>query len=312
MTAVVLGKQSWRGGRDEEGFRTYELTLLVESAFSDGPQKVILATGMPLIGAPWVFGGDSDPWAFNTPYMGIRPVVSDGDKNDHWLVDLKFTNKPMKRCCTTTIEDPLLEPQKVSGSFVKYTTKTTKDYLGKVIKNSSLEPVPIERDASRPTVTISQNVAALGIDTFSQMIDTLNNSTLWGLAKRKIKLSTASWERKYYGVCSVYYTRNFEFEVRFDGFDEAEIVDQGLQRRKGDYKAGVWVPDPTVAAIADNKLKPEHMTRIKDAEGNVLPPQLLDGHGNVNNDPEASIAYLPTVKIYKESNFLTLGIPTSL
>lgn len=302
MTALVLGKESWCGERDQKGYRNYELTLRVQSAYSDGPAKVMVATGMPAIGAAWIYGNDNDPWAFNTPYMKITPMVSDGDKNDHWLVTLKFTNNPFSRCHTNAIDNPLSEPVTLGGSFIKCSKRTRTNYQGKFITNSSLEPIPVEKDTNRPVVHCGMNVSSLGLDTFAAMVDTLNDATLWGLPTRCIKLSNVSWERRYYGSCSAYYTRNFEFEVRYETFDVVDEADVGLKHFNPKIKS-------TIAA----RKNPKNYIRIKDTNGENAPPTPLDGAGNINEDPLGNPKVItPPIKIYGVSNFLTLGIPSTL
>ena len=119
----------------------------------------------------------------------------------------------MKRCNTTSIENPLAEPQKVSGTFIKYTRELVWDKDGDLLIYSSHEPIKggdVEFDRNRPSVRVEQNVSGLGLATFAAMVDTLNDATLWGLVARCIKLDNVSWERKLYGVCTYYYTRIFD------------------------------------------------------------------------------------------------------
>src|SRR5690606_22693106 len=96
------------------------------------------------------------------------------------------------------------------------------DRYGNPIKSSSHEQFRgsnVEFDANRPTVWVDQNVSSLGLATFASMIDCVNDRPLWGLPKRRIKLSNVTWERKMYGTCRFYYTRKLEFDIRYDGFD---------------------------------------------------------------------------------------------
>jgi len=106
-----------------------------------------------------------------------------------------------------------------------------------MIKSSSHEQIrgrQVEFDNNKPSVTIRQNVAALGLSTFSQMVDTVNSVPMWGLGTRRIKLSNAPWERKYYGRCHVYYTRTFEFDIDYKTFDR-DAVDEGTKVLHGHW-----------------------------------------------------------------------------
>lgn len=303
MSATALGRINWTLKRDRVGHRDYNLKMLVETDdYADGPAVVYFAAGLPAIGAPWVFGNDNDPDAFCSPETTITPVV-DREKCYYWIVDIPFTTRPLNRCQSTSVGLPILEPMEVSGSFVKYVKQATQRRDGTLILSSSHELIAgIERDANRPSVVIKQNVASLGLPTFTAMIDTLNDAALWGLAARKIKLSNAPWQRRYYGTCTYYYTRTFEFDIRFEGFDIDDAVDKGF--KEFDFLLNTDTPS--------NRANPAKYRTITDGRGNPTPVAVpLDGNGSRLTNM-ASPVYVPTIEFYEQSNFLTLGIPTSL
>jgi len=238
-------------------------------------------------------------WAFCKPTLVVSVHQErEGDPTKLWKVENTYSTKPSKRCQDESIEDPLLEPQKVSGGFVKYTEEATEDRNGVAIKSSSHEMfrgAQVEFDANRPTVRIEQNTARLGLATFTEMIDTVNDRTLWGLAARKIKLSNITWSRNLYGQCNFYFTRNFEFDINFNTFDR-KLIDEGTK---------VLNPD-LVGADKDN---PKHFIRYKDANDENT-RVILDGNGNALTDGANPVEI--TIEKYEESNFLLLGIPTNL
>jgi len=312
MTASVIGSEGrtkWRGGRTQEGHREYWLTQKVKTTDpDDGPDIVIQASGLPAIGSFWNYGNGSDTWAFCWPTRTQKPMV-DGEPNQFWLVESYFTTKPFQRCQTTTIEDPLLEPQKVSGSFVKYTKEAIVDRNGNPLVSSSNEMYrgpQVEIDGNRPTVTIEQNVLVLGLDVFAPMVDTVNDASLWGLPARTIKLSNVSWERKHHGVCNKYYTRIFQFDVNFNTYDRS-IIDEGTKVHIGHWSKcspgtgtgtgpGTWVVDGS------------SFQRFKDCNGENI-RTLLDGAGN---PLLGGVPVFNNFQFYSESNFLTLNVPLAL
>lgn len=333
MTALVLedpnltnrrGILDWSLDRDEDGHRTYTVKHLVGTTdYSDGPQTVLVASGLPNIGAFWDYGNDLDGWAFCTPQRKVQKFrgIKEGHKHAFWEVTSYFTTKrDSKRCQDESIEDPLLEPDRISGSFVKYTKEVMKDKDGNRIKTSSHELIrgpQVEFDHNRPTVTIEQNVADLGLETFSQMIDTVNDATLWGLGSRKIKLSNVSWSRQVYGTCDYYYTRSFEFDVDYNGFDR-EVLDEGTKVLNGHWTtdqtgtgtglASTWVLDD-IDGAAPNPDNPQHFIRYKDRNGENT-RVVLDGNGQPLDGADAPVYF--TIRYYSESNFLSLGIPLTL
>lgn len=310
MSATAIGYRTWSARRDRDGHRDYTLEVLIQTTDKwDGPQTVMNASGLPAIGAPWSFGNDNDPWALCWPEISVTPVLQ-GEPNFLWIATLTFTTRPLNRCQDSSIENPLNEPQKISGSFTRFMKKAKKDRHGKLILSSSHEIIKgIEQDANRPSVTIEQNVASLGLPTIAQMVNTLNDSTLWGLDARKIMLADVSWDRKLYGTCSYYYTRRFTFEIRYEGFDLTDVEDVGHKRLRGQFdKEGKWIVDPTA-----DPTNPDHFVNITDVAGNIVKePQPLNNAGDINPNPIADPKYRPTIELLQESNFLILGIPTTL
>lgn len=295
MAATLLGLYHWGLTSDDDGHRTYTAQFRVKTDDTDdGPAVVFATAGLPLAGATWAYGNDVDLWAFCLPKRTVRTFKQKGEPGNHWLVQCEFTTKPQNRCQTTSIENPLNEPARLSGSYVKYVREATVDRNGDPILTSSHEIVTgpvVERDFNRPTVRVGLTLASLPLSTFNPMVDTLNDATLWGLAARKVKLSNVSWTRLLYGTCTYYYTVDYEFEIS-DEWDTT-YVDQGTM----------------VLAPGGDATNPQHFVRYKDGtEENAT--VLLDGNGNAL-DAVADVVNLPLEK-YDESNFLLLGIPTTL
>lgn len=295
MSAKVLGRLDWSMTRDKDGHRDYKLKWLIETDSPlDGPVGVFNATGLPAIGSTFTFGNDVDAWAFCRPNAECSPVLTK-EPNRLWTLTQNYSTRPIERDQTDEKTDPLLEPDRVSGSFVKYVKEITKDRNGDVLKTSSHELLKgplLEFDHNRPTVKIGKSLATLPLATFSEMVDTVNDATLWGLSARMIKLSNVSWQRKYYQTSTVYYTVDYEFDIDFTTFDR-KAVDQGTK----------------VLAAGGNANNPEDFEVYKDANGENT-TILLDGNGaplgNAASPVEIDIEY------YAESDFTLLGIPTSL
>ena len=239
MATTFLGPYDVVATRTKEGHREYKVKSRVGCAKTDGPRNVMLCPGLYAVGSTYHIDSDSDPWAFCWPTMSITraPGTRDGAHPLVFNVEQTFSTEPLWRCNSTPIEDPLQEPIKLSGSFVKYTREALLDKNGNGITNSAWEPFrgqQNEWDFNRPTVHVEMNQAALGLATFSAMIDTVNNATLWGLPSRCIKLSNASWERKLFGVCSYYYTVGYDFDVMYESFDRT-LLDSGNKALNGHW-----------------------------------------------------------------------------
>lgn len=310
MSAVSLGPINWSLQRDDDGHREYSIEHRVETtSISDGPAIVTWATGLPVVGSYWAFGNDVDVWAYCYPTMSVTPEFG-VEPGKFWIVRQKFSTKPFKRCQDQSIEDPLLEPAKISGGFSVRSKLFHTDKDGALIKTSSHEMVSLEKDIGDPTVSIDINTASIDLPTFVAAIHKLNDATLWGMAARKIKLTNASWTRNVYGVCSYYYTQHFEFEVRDDGWDESEVADAGFRCLRGKWSTAdppVWAQDAGV-----DQTDPSHFIVAKDPNDEQYSEKILLNGSGGRLVGTATPVFIPTVQLYGETNFLTLGIPSSL
>lgn len=329
MTATLItGPRTWEGSRNEEGNRTWDLVHLVETDDPlDGPAIVMETPGLPAIGAQYLVDNDVDIWAFCSPQRTVKGHQhKEGDHIKIWRVKSKFTTLPFKRCRDTTIEDPLLEPDKVSGSFVKYTQEAIRDRFGNYIVNSSHEIIrgpQVEFDFNRAVVHIEQNVPNLELEIFTPMVDKVNSVPMWGLGTRRVKLSDPTWERKYHGSCSIYYTRIFNFDIDFRTFDRT-VIDEGTKVLDGAWDISVDPPvwDTTKGLIAaPDRNNPSHFIKFTDLKDNPI-RVILNGAGEPatdflldtdtgtgaggNNPGNIDIEY------YDETDFFVLGIPTTL
>jgi hypothetical protein len=323
MAAVNMGPIDWSLDRADDGNRTYNVTYLVKcDSANDGPKTALACPGLPVAGSAYTFGGgaETDAWAWATAYASVkRHQPKGGGREKYYAVSYKFATKTrdQSKCADAEVEDPLLEPQKVSGSSVAYTKEAEFDATGAPLTNSAFErlrgPI-VEFDHHRHRIRIEQNVSDLELDLCCSMIDTLNDATLWGMMARSVKLSGFSWEKKYHGACSTYYTRTFEFDVStvlndsgipIPGHDRVAL-DEGTTCLRGDWNTAgtAWVLDGSPSAA-----NPADFVRFHDQKGNVA-KVVLDGAGEPITDP-ADAGGIP-VEYYPESNFLLLSIPASL
>lgn len=319
MAAQVIGEISVDLDVDQDGQRTYNLTQLVQVPADDyGPFTALHINGLPVVGSNWNFGLEQDPWAFCKPVRKIKKIESN-EAGVLYSITSTYSTIPSERCQDESIENPLDEPDRVSGGFTQGTTEGKEDKDGKPIQSSSHEYFSgqaNEWDEARPTVRISKNVATLPLSTFTPMVNTVNDAVLWGLPKRCIKLSNVSWTRNVYGVCNYYYTIEYEFEINYETFDRT-FIDEGTRTLPFKLKpdGSRQYVDPNKVAANNNPKNLPNKRRVDifqknvDANGNLERVQ-LDGQGRgiAADDDYTNIG---PFEFYRESNFLTLGIPTS-
>lgn len=334
-TSIVPGQKTWSMTRDSEGHRTYRITYRVRGDKRDGPATVIQTPGLPLVGSFWIVDNDVDLWAWCRADAEVQPVL-EGEPNRLWDVTFTFSTKPItdkeggggmgggNGGSSSGIEDPLLQPQKISGNFIKYTEQATTDATGRLLTNSAHQPLEgpaLEFDANRPAVRIEQNVIQLGANVFSPMVDTVNANPLWGLPARTIKLSNVTWDKKYYGPGIPYYTRVLDFDIMYQTFDRV-IIDKGTKVLKGhwDRTTGLWTLDK-IAGRDPDPSNPTHFICAVDRYDNPT-TLVLDGAGKpyepletgaisvdlLNAGAEAEAVPIPTLTFSKLSLMPLLNV----
>jgi len=265
---------------------------------------VLYTPGLPQTGSVWSPTGtnDGDVFAYCTPKTNVALHSADKDAGgNYWKVTKHFTTKPQNRCQDHKVEDPLDEPDKISGSFVKHQRRLTKDKDGAAILTSSLEEIEgLTRPGSNPTVSITQNVADLQLATLVLMIDGVNDAELWEIPARGVMLSSISWSREFYGGCNIYYTRTLDFEVAHDGTNYTHDIDDIV-----DYGYKVW--DGVGAKTDSDSFKVVLDPETQQPLPNKSP---LNGAGEKGNPAVPSL--FPSVAWAYENNFFELGIPAVL
>lgn len=232
MAPSIIGRYNAKMSRDTDGHREYRLTYLIESATTAGPTTVLTETpDLPQPGDLWLFGDDTDVWAFCKQDVTVTPhQQTEKEPNRHWTVELLFSTKPdEKRCKSTQIEDPLMVPDRISWSSSKYQEEYTVDRFNKPIMNSALERLhgpQVEFDRHRTQIVIEQNTFDLEFSLCDSMVNTVNRTPLWGYPARCVKLCEFTAQKFYQGRCGepegtgtggatggLYFTRKFTFEA---------------------------------------------------------------------------------------------------
>ena len=281
---------------DEKGHRLYTLkwriwTDSISPGSADGPTNILLTPGLPLPGTIWQLDADVDVWAYCLPNAEITSETP-GKPSNTWFVTQTFTTKPIERRLTVGRQaDPMFEPPRVSGSFVKFTEEGVFDRFGLPIANSAHELFrgpQNEWDMARATIQIEQNVPILGLDVIHTMIDSVNDLPMWGFPARFIKLQNVTFKEMFHRFSSFWFrTLQFEVWARKDesgtiisGWDRL-ILDEGSKALRGR-----WVNEGTAAAPQWNwelvgspdANNPADFIRFTDIHGN-LTRVILDGSG---------------------------------
>ena len=304
MAGVLMGPLSMSLIRDDNGYRTYKLKLLIRvTDLDDGVTVASNAPSLPRPGDPWLIGNDIDVWVWCRPEASItrHASVKDGRTTYFYIGEFAYSNKPLTRdqaqkrrgCHEQQIEDPLLEPDRTSGGFKQKSKEATHNYDGTPILNSAHEVVrgpQVEFDESRPTVHVVQNRPLLEFNLLCRLIDGLNDTALWGFPPRWVKFSNVTWQEQYHGLCYRYYTRELDFEVREDW--DRNLLDEGTKVLNGHWGDGAvegdgWVLDK-IGGVDPDPDNPSHFIRAVDRKGDPM-RLILNGAGEPANKAEIGV-----------------------
>lgn len=278
---IILGPTKPSLKRDTDGHRNYTISYKVKTTdVSEGPLGILLTPGLPVPGAIWNLGTDLDPWAYCKWNVSVSPVLSD-ESSPVWMIEFTFSTKPDKRCQNVPVDNPLMEPIKVSVSSQKYQEEASYDRFGQQIVNSAFEPfkgAQVEFDAGRFSVSIEMNVPLLDLGFLRLFQDSVNDSELWGMPARCVKFTSFKATKKWYGPCGIYWTLSMEFDARDDTFDR-KLRDEGTKVLKGHWSSnkGNWVLD-NVGGSPPDPTNPTHFIAATDWYGNPM-NVILNGHG---------------------------------
>lgn len=315
MVRRILGPVDVTGEQGMDLHRTYKVTWKVECELTDGPAILLQFPGLPAIGSRWLFGDDVDIWAWCTPEASVK-FHNGNEPCDIAYITQTFTTKPSYLCQQYKLDNPLLEPYKVSIDSIDDKEEATTDRFGNALVTSSWEQLrgpAVEFAKSRSKYRIEQNVPLLQQELWEPMKNTLNDRPLWGLPRRGIRLAHAAAERKYYNVCFKYFTRSFEFEAMcgihpkhgkvVSEFDR-DVVDEGTKCLDGDWTPGGNYVVKKIAGKDANPLNPSHFKKFKDRQGSNT-HVILDGRGKpyIPDPPTITIGGIVLPQFYDVIGF---------
>lgn len=330
---AVIGEaklRAWRVDSDNRGIVTYKALFIIQTdSTRDGPSLVSRAPGLPLVGAVWNYRGDVDPTVFCTSRFRCYPHPKLKEKPGKvWFVE-KFFKTPdstageedeEETCVDFQVDNPLLKPPRISGSFVSQLRKTAFDKDDNQILTSSKEEILLDIDTYYPTVRIEQNVPTMDLDQLTRAMYKLNEKPMWGLEAEEARLIRASWRKKYYGACFAYYNRVLEFDINFLKFREFR-TDKGTR-----VLAGRWVNDASTGKWSWELYtnfdgsdldpnNPANYIQATDLDGNPIQELLLDGEGKprlTNDNVLVKVGENFHIQLYAQFDFFNFGLPSSL
>jgi hypothetical protein len=341
--------------RDGDGHRNYKVTHLVESSTGlDGPANAIQTPGLPLPGTTWQMYDDVDVYAWFRSDAEVSPHEwEEGEKVKVWAVSQTASTRPPgagpvgsrtggaggssggdrgagKRCDEVQIENPLSMPDRVSGGYVQGQKEYTHDLNGSPIVNSAFEKyrgdlVTLPSGSAR--ITIEQNRATLELPLLQQLVDHLNEVSMWGLPRRSILFAGYTWSAQFWATCLGYYTRLLEFHVKtkkqisvagvvsttqVSGWD-LDLANEGSKALRGRWVAGLTGPSWEITPNPDGSIpdgsKPSHFTQYVDRDGKPGRTLLRLTGEPVNTE---DVAFYNHFEVLPDADLMQLSLPVTV
>lgn len=205
---------------DREFNRTYTSVYEVYTDHTASPILVLSSPGLPDRFGVYTWFGDVDPWAYLITAKASPVTTKDDFGGDGvgryriWRVTAVHSTKGDLRQGQQVRDNPVFEPAKIRGSFQNFTEQMFRDRNGKPIVNAAREPYlpPLQKESSNDSFSISFNTLAISLSKRSSFRNSVNSAPIWGLARRRIKLTAWNYEILWVGGFP-YVHHDFEFLV---------------------------------------------------------------------------------------------------
>lgn len=246
---------------DESMNRTYVKTLHVMTErnrppiFGYGTSSSV--QNLDDFGSPYKWFGFTDQWAFSNNYQIKRKSEitdpSSGDIRTLWTITITYDSKPTNnQKQQSPREDPTTEEPICRGGFQMFKRGVWRDRKDDPIVNAFGDPYdpPAEIDSALDTVSISVNTKKINLVQRANAIGKVNSNTMWGLEKRRVKLTQWNWQKLWAGKNFPYVKNDFEFEISFVEHPKTYVA-KGPKGVKGYYKTlpnsgeRYWIEPPT-------------------------------------------------------------------
>lgn len=306
----VVGPIGQRFRRDTEGHRWYDIDWHIRTENQHQSHAYVLAN-WPLFAVGSAFNLSSlwpeiegtDLWAFCTPELNIAPHRDWKELGPciDWIVTQTWSTKQSWRCQTNPIENPLLEPVEMAGDFVHEQREAKVDRFGVPLRHPNFQPITgpaAERKFAYPTITFAFNSNILPLSTYVELINHVNDATLWGLPARCVRFADAKWQRLVYGNCFYYFRTTYTFEFNIETFD-IDVPAEGTTELMEDGDSG----------------NPEHFVPAKSPTGEVIAKPLDFAGRKLVKAPNGTFVYpqyIQRPQVHPQGNLLLLGIPSTL
>ena len=235
----------------ESGHRTYQSTFRVfTDSVSDGASTVMIYSGLPQLGDPYLWGNSFDYGARMNSLPVVRLEREDQSARKIWIATCTYTTQG-RQLEEQPPDDPLSHPWGVSGDADEWSEEAETDVNGKPLINSSFQQLrgkQVERFRSRRKLTLSKNfpiINQLWIDHYEESTNRSSVSILGMVYPPKhLYMRRITFTREWYAYNTPYFPHTFQIDVHKNGINR-KIVDKGTMQLRDNgnpFDPGDMVP----------------------------------------------------------------------
>lgn len=209
---------------DAEYHRKYTSEYQIYTARFEDPYTTKGMEALPQYGDTYDWYGFVDTWAFCRDITVTRKAeIKDQTTNDIrtlWTVRVVHDSKPTGGSNDFQgRNNPLNDPIVVSGGFGVFKREVTRDRFLDDIVNAVGDPYDspkAEVDAAVDTLSMSYNTSTIDLGLRANLIGKVNATVMWGLERRRVKLTQWNYSVQRAGPDFEYIKHDFEFQVSFE------------------------------------------------------------------------------------------------
>lgn len=295
---AIISVNLVRGSRTSDFSKEGGTAVREYQVISDGNDNELtipLAIGLPTYGTPHPTNG-----SFTCKTLSVREV--DPESKKLWVATATFDQQPLdNKNENNPTRNPLLERGTFRIASSGREEQMEEDADGNAILTTANEPIRgVTKEVNDFTMIVTKNLATLPFAALAAAAKQATNSAIFfDAAIGTARLSRIDGDLLWHPTCGDYFATTWEFAVRDGGWDK-EVLNEGFFELNDE--------NPAEQVIIALPAFDSDGNRVSDVP--VAEPHLLTVAGK--RLPQDGTPNYITVKRYNQTDFGSLGVPTSI
>lgn len=302
MAVTAFNVVSTSGGIDHDGHSTLRAVWQCRTNDTLDQAWTVLTHAVANLPAYWTGMDNATNANCFIQSIGDASLQEEQGSRRVWLVPVTYSTKPAGGDGTSSrplspFTTPIVEPWRISGTFVRDEKATRTDKDGNLITTlGTLEPREVRIPSGFDTLHLEGATANISMSTRASAIWHVNSATIWGLQPRQLLMTGWSYDIRRHGTTGyVYHSLDFWISTEPGGFDES-FHNLSFKKLNTAWALGL-AEEEKLLPICDTAGMPVHEPHPIDENGDSCAP---------GDEPVITPEAIP------EFDFTTLGFPDPL